>query len=187
MTITPSRPLSAIDHTANDALQSIASASWSILRTGSAQIYEAVARRFTPSNEVDATIVAPKLTDAPMNAQQEASIMEPQESDKQSSEADAYRIAEGTSPTNIIRSLFNETLPIREPSDPHCCEHKEKTMCALTMPLCCACADKRPDKLQSKVYIDGIGFTQSLQSRWHDYCPRCKGKFHCDTCVIQGS
>ncbi|KAF2708506.1 hypothetical protein K504DRAFT_503672 [Pleomassaria siparia CBS 279.74] len=55
---------------------------------------------------------------------------------------------------------------------PEFCEHKSVTACDLPIPVCCACADKRPTALVYKTYVDGIGDVED-GTRWQNYCFPC--------------
>jgi len=52
------------------------------------------------------------------------------------------------------------------------CIHKSVASCQLNIPLCCACADKRPYAATYSRYVDGIGDTTG-GTRWQNYCPSC--------------
>ena len=59
------------------------------------------------------------------------------------------------------------------------CEHKAIIGCYLTaLPVCCSCADKRPQSTQGyPEYVDGVGLTNNGW-RWTKYCSKCRDHWH---------
>ncbi len=73
------------------------------------------------------------------------------------------------------RLLFNMgTLTADVPRLAEHCPHKLPSSCRLTsIPLCCACYDRRPHSTSYSVYVDGLGLVQR-GTRWQNYCWFCK-------------
>ena len=73
------------------------------------------------------------------------------------------------------RLLFHMgTLTADVPRLAEHCPHKLPSSCRLTsIPLCCACADRRPHSTSYSKYVDGVGLVQR-GTRWQNYCWFCK-------------
>eukprot|EP01004_Peranema_trichophorum_P008461 NODE_7217_length_799_cov_31.698225_g6609_i0.p1 GENE.NODE_7217_length_799_cov_31.698225_g6609_i0~~NODE_7217_length_799_cov_31.698225_g6609_i0.p1 ORF type:complete len:227 (+),score=37.52 NODE_7217_length_799_cov_31.698225_g6609_i0:37-681(+) len=68
------------------------------------------------------------------------------------------------------RTVVSSTLRWKPSGEPKSCGHT----CGLTyLELCCACSDKRPQDIQYKKYVDGVGEI-SHHNRSADYCPLCR-------------
>ncbi|OAL49869.1 hypothetical protein IQ07DRAFT_599999 [Pyrenochaeta sp. DS3sAY3a] len=76
---------------------------------------------------------------------------------------------------SIFRDPFNPPIINRRRSRdaPTYCAHKTSSSCSLSLPVCCACADKRPQSSTYLRYVDGKGDAH-YGTRDMGYCPGCQ-------------
>jgi predicted Fe-S protein YdhL (DUF1289 family) len=71
-------------------------------------------------------------------------------------------------------AAFDISSKILHSNIPVLCIHKHRSGCGLSLPMCCACADRRPTSQTYLAYADAFGDTVTSSRSIH-YCTGCRG------------